>query len=55
MKHGSKRMTDMQAQLPEVHSMLTQFLKLKYRTFRPRGWSPGSRGGHRELLPGEEH
>ena len=33
----SKRITDMQAQFPEVHSMLTQFLKLKYRTFRPRG------------------
>ena len=32
----SKRITDMQAQIPEVHSMLTQFLKLKYRTFRPR-------------------
>ena len=33
----SKRITDMQAQFPEVHSMLTQFLKLKYRTFRPQG------------------
>ena len=33
----SKRIMDMQAQFPEVHSMLTQFLKLKYRTFRPRG------------------
>ena len=27
----------MQAQFPEVHSMLAQFLKLKYRTFRLRG------------------
>ena len=33
----SKRITNMQGQFPEVHSMLTQFLKLKYRTFRPRG------------------
>ena len=33
----SKRIMNMQAQFPEVHSMLTQFLKLKYRTFRPRG------------------
>ena len=33
----SKRITDMQAQFPEVHSLLTHFLKLKYRTFRPRG------------------
>ena len=33
----SKRITDMQAQFPKVHSMLMQFLKLKYRTFRPRG------------------
>ena len=33
----SKRITDMQAQFLEVHSMLTQFLKLKYRTFRSRG------------------
>ena len=33
----SKRITDMQAQFPEVHSMLTHFLKLKYRTFRLRG------------------
>ena len=32
----SKRITDMQAHFLEVHSMLTQFLKLKYRTFRPR-------------------
>ena len=32
----SKRITDMQAQFPEVHSILTQFLKLKYRTFRPQ-------------------
>ena len=32
----SKRITDMQAQFSEVHSMLIQFLKLKYRTFRPR-------------------
>ena len=27
----------MQAQFPEVHSILTQFLKLKYRTFRLQG------------------
>ena len=33
----SKHITDMQAQFPEVHSMLTQFLKLKYRTFKPWG------------------
>ena len=33
----SKRITDMHAQFPEVHSMLAQFLKLKYRTFRPWG------------------
>ena len=33
----SKRITDMQAQFPEVHSMLAQFLKLKYRIVRPRG------------------
>ena len=33
----SKRITDMQAQFPEVHSMLAQFLKLKYRTFKLRG------------------
>ena len=33
----SKRIMDMQAQFLEVHSMLTQFLRLKYRTFRPRG------------------
>ena len=33
----SKCITDMQAQFLEVHSMLTQFLKLKYRTFRPWG------------------
>ena len=33
----SKRITDKQAQFPEVHSMLIQFLKPKYRTFRPRG------------------
>ena len=33
----SKRIMYMQAQFPEMHSMLTQFLKLKYRTFRPRG------------------
>ena len=28
---------NMQVQFPEVHSMLTQFLKLKYKTFRPQG------------------
>ena len=33
----SKRITNMQAQFPEVHSMLIQFLKLKYGTFRLRG------------------
>ena len=27
----------MQAQFPKVHSMLIQFLKLKYSTFRPWG------------------
>ena len=33
----NKRITNMQAQFSKMHSMLAQFLKLKYRTFRPWG------------------